>query len=59
MDSIWAQVGNWGFPMVVAVYLLVRVEKKLDDLTLAISNLGQALALRTGTTKGQGPPSLP
>ncbi|TDA68886.1 MAG: YvrJ family protein [Clostridia bacterium] len=56
MDTLWAQIGNWGFPMVVAVYLLVRIEKKLDDLTLAIGNLGQALALRTGTARAQDTP---
>lgn len=29
--------------MIVAIYLLVRMEKKLDDLTLAITQLGQAV----------------
>jgi len=41
VESLWLQVGNYGFPMVVAVYLLVRVEKKLDDLTVAIAKLGE------------------
>lgn len=45
MEGIWAQVGNWGFPMIVAIYLLVRMEKKLDDLTVAIQQLGQAIGL--------------
>lgn len=45
MEGLWAQVGNWGFPMIVAVYLLVRMEKKLDDLTAAIQQLGQAIGL--------------
>jgi len=44
METVLAQVGNFGFPMVVAIYLLVRVEKKLDDLTVAINNLGHRLA---------------
>ena len=43
MDSLLLQVGNYGFPMVVAIYLLVRIEKKLDDLTLAIGNLGEVI----------------
>ncbi len=43
MQEIWTQVGNLGFPMVVSIYLLVRVEKKLDLLTNAINNLGSAL----------------
>lgn len=44
MDSLWAQIGNYGFPMVIAFYLLVRVEKKLDDLTRAIHELTNTLA---------------
>ncbi len=43
MENIWAQIGNFGFPMVVAIYLLVRVEKKLDDLTAAITSLGEVI----------------
>lgn len=39
------QVGNYGFPMLVAVYLLVRVEKKLDTLTEAITRLEQVLSV--------------
>lgn len=44
MESLLAQAANFGFPMVVAIYLLVRVEKKLDELTLAINSLERALA---------------
>lgn len=44
MQDMLVQIGNYGFPMVVAVYLLVRVEKKLDALTGAISRLEQVLA---------------
>lgn len=43
MEMIFTQVGNFGFPMVVAIYLLVRVEKKLDELTIAINDLGRAV----------------
>lgn len=56
MENLWAQIGNWGFPMVLSIYLLVRVEKKLDELTLAIGNLGQALALRTATARAPDTP---
>lgn len=45
MEEILVQFGNYGFPMVVAIYLLVRVEKKLDALTGAINRLEQALSL--------------
>ncbi|GEA17275.1 YvrJ family protein [Moorella sp. E306M] len=43
MENLWVQIGNYGFPMVIAFYLLVRVEKKLDDLTAAIHDLAQTL----------------
>lgn len=43
MEEIWQQIANFGFPMAVAIYLLVRVEKKLDDLTAAITGLGESL----------------
>lgn len=43
MDSFLSQIGNFGFPMVVAAYLLIRVEKKLDALTVAITNLERAI----------------
>lgn len=45
MEEIWLQVGNYGFPMLVAIYLLVRVEHKLDALTAAIARLEQVLAV--------------
>ncbi len=45
MDDIWLQIGNYGFPMLVAIYLLVRVEQKLEALTTAITRLEQVLSL--------------
>jgi hypothetical protein len=43
MDELWGQIGNFGFPIVVSLYLLVRIEKKLDALTEAITKLGEKL----------------
>jgi hypothetical protein len=45
VEEIWVQVGNYGFPMLVAIYLLVRVERKLDALTAAITRLEQVLSV--------------
>jgi hypothetical protein len=45
VEEIWVQVGNYGFPMLVAIYLLVRVERKLDALTVAITRLEQVLSV--------------
>ncbi|MBO8169562.1 MAG: YvrJ family protein [Thermoanaerobacteraceae bacterium] len=43
MEPVWNQIGNFGFPIVVSIYLLVRVEKKLDDLTEAIYSLKEVI----------------
>lgn len=43
MEEIWTYAGNYGFPMVVAFYLLIRFEKKLDTLTDAINELRNTL----------------
>ncbi|WP_078598485.1 YvrJ family protein [Evansella clarkii] len=42
METIpeWVKLlGNYGFPTVVALYLLVRFEKRIDRLTKAIHEL--------------------
>lgn len=44
MENLLIQIGNYGFPMIVAVFLLVRIEKKLDELTVAIAKLGEAIS---------------
>jgi len=43
MEEMLLHIGNYGFPMVVAAYLLVRVEKRLDMLTQAIRDLQQTI----------------
>ncbi|MGF7184530.1 hypothetical protein GGQ84_000614 [Desulfitispora alkaliphila] len=43
MEDIWTQVANYGFPMVVSIYLLVRVESKLEELARAINGLKQVI----------------
>ena len=37
-DNIVELISNVGFPVAVSVYLLVRVEKKLDDLIKAFND---------------------
>jgi hypothetical protein len=32
-------LGNFGFPIAVSVYLLVKFEKKLEDLTAVVQDL--------------------
>lgn len=44
MNDVFAQIANLGFPIVVSIYLLVRIEGKLDNLTQSINELSKAIA---------------
>ncbi|EPY2304301.1 YvrJ family protein [Clostridium sporogenes] len=37
-DNLVELISNVGFPVAVSVYLLVRIEKKLDDLIKAFND---------------------
>ncbi|MCJ8174426.1 YvrJ family protein [Clostridium botulinum] len=37
-DNLVQLISNVGFPIAVSVYLLVRIEKKLDDLIKAFND---------------------
>lgn len=39
MNEIFAAISSIGFPSVVSIYLLVRFESKISDLTLTIHSL--------------------
>lgn len=39
MDDILTAAANYGFPMVVASYLLLRLEHKMDLLSASIAEL--------------------
>lgn len=39
LETILVLIGNFGFPIVIALYLLLRFEKKIDDLSFAIRDL--------------------
>lgn len=39
MDGLVALIGNVGFPIAVSIYLLIRIEGKLENLTTSINNL--------------------
>jgi hypothetical protein len=45
MEELLQQIGNFGFPIVLSVYLLVRVEGKLEKLTESINELSKAIAM--------------
>lgn len=44
MEDIISQIANFGFPIVLSVYLLVRVEGKLEKLTESINELSKTIA---------------
>lgn len=45
----WAiLLGNFGFPTLVAVYLLIRFEKRIDHLTDAIRELERTAHQQNG-----------
>lgn len=45
MDTkeIFSAVGNFGFPMVLSWYLLLRMEQQLDRLTTCLNELSKAI----------------
>jgi len=45
MEDMLKLVGNYGFPMVVTSYLLVRIEGKLNQLSSCITDLAKAVVV--------------
>lgn len=43
MEKILEAVANVGFPMAISMYLLVRIEVKLDKLSMSIEKLSNVL----------------
>lgn len=39
MENIITNISNVGFPVVLSIFLLLRFEKKIDELTKAIGEL--------------------
>jgi large-conductance mechanosensitive channel len=47
--SVFIQLlGNFGFPIAVTLFLLVKLEKKLEQLELAIHTLSKAFSKQEG-----------
>lgn len=44
MEHLYTSIANLGFPIVVSIYLLVRIEGKLNDLTESINELSNAIS---------------
>jgi len=44
MEQMFGFIANLGFPIVISVYLLVRIENRLEALTESIHELAEAVA---------------
>lgn len=44
MEDLYTHVANLGFPIVISIYLLVRIEGKLNQLTESINELSKVIA---------------
>lgn len=43
MEELLMQIGNYGFPMAISVYLLIRFEGKIANLTQSIYQLAKVI----------------
>ncbi|MBP2628689.1 MAG: Protein of unknown function YvrJ [Firmicutes bacterium] len=46
MEQLLTYTANYGFPMVVCAYLLVRIEGKLDQLSSSINDLTKVITAK-------------
>jgi hypothetical protein len=46
MEEIFKLVANYGFPVVISVYLLIRMEAKMESLAESIRALTDAIMSR-------------
>ena len=46
-------IGNYGFPMVVTAYLLVRIEGRLEDLDRSLHQLTRVVENKSDIIKGE------
>lgn len=43
MEEILVQIGNFGFPIILSMYLLIRIEGKMEQLSNSIITLTSVL----------------
>jgi len=48
LNDILQSASNYGFPMLISCYLLVRMESRMQELTNALNKLCVALESRVG-----------
>ena len=51
MDDILQGLANFGFPIIVSAYLLIRMETKMENLQKAIIDLSRTIERVNGDQK--------
>lgn len=46
MEQLLTYASNYSFPMVISLFLLLRMESKLEQLTNSISELAKVIATK-------------
>ncbi|MEG0086409.1 MAG: YvrJ family protein [Niameybacter sp.] len=46
MEELLSQIGNFGFPIILSMYLLIRIEDKMEKLSVSIAHLSNVLERR-------------
>lgn len=44
MEELLKQIANYGFPAAISVYLLIRIEGKLEKLSESINELSKVIS---------------
>lgn len=44
MEQVLGMIANMGFPIVISVYLLVRIENRMESLSESIQSLTRAIS---------------
>lgn len=55
MEDFLTAIANVGFPIAVAAYLLIRIERKMDILSSSINQLSTILSIKLGGNDGNKP----
>lgn len=46
MEELFNAVANIGFPIAISVYLLMRIEGKIENLTMSIHELSKVISTK-------------
>ena len=52
VEDLLKAAGNFGFPIAVAAYLLIRIDSKIDALCSSINQLSTIISVKLGGNDG-------